>query len=145
MAAMGSAYFGGDQATAFVAELRNAQPTAVGDAISAALRTVAQAEHPVTEQQGSRALVALALLLSSFDPKILGDAPDRVDLRAWFGDLEIELNPARRQIAGAAIDRILLPADNGWYDAVSAAGDREQALANVHRLRDVLADSIADE
>ena len=145
MAAMGSAYFGGDQATAFVAELRAAKPTAVGDAISAALRAVAQAEQPITEQQGSRVLVALALLLSPFEPEVLDGAPDEAGLGSWFGDLEIELNPARRQIAGAALDRLLLPADNGWYDAADAAGDPERALAGVHRLRDALADSIADE
>ena len=95
MAAMGSAYFGGDQATAFVAELRAAKPTAVGDAISAALRAVAQAEQPITEQQGSRVLVALALLLSPFEPEVLDGAPDEAGLGSWFGDLEIELNPAR--------------------------------------------------
>ena len=144
MAAMGSAYFGDEQARAFVAELRNSKPTAVGDAISAALRAVAQAEQPVTEQQGSRALVALALLLSPFEPEILDDAPDGADLRSWFGDLEIELNPARRQVAGAAIDRLLLPADNGWYDGF-ANQDRAEALVNVHRLRDLLADAAADE
>jgi hypothetical protein len=144
MTAMGSAYFGGDQAKAFVTELRAAKPTTVGDAVSAALRAVAQAEQPVTEEQGSRALVALALLLSPFEPDVLDDAPDGADLRSWFGDLEIELNPARRQIAGAAIDRLLLPADNGWYDGF-AERDRTEALVNVHRLRDLLADAVADE
>jgi hypothetical protein len=142
MAATGSAYFSGDHAAAFVAELRAAKSTAVGDAISAALRAVAQAEQPITQQQGSRALVALALLLSPFEPEILGD---EADLQSWFSDLQIELNPARRQIAGAAIDRLLLPADNRWYDAASPAGDEQQTLGGVHRLRDLLADSAADE
>src|SRR5947208_2461686 len=113
MAAMDSGYFADDEAKAFVAELRRAQPTAVGDTISAALRAVAQAEQPLTNRQGVRAVVALALLLSSFEPDILEGAPDEADLLAWFGELEIELNPARRQIAGATIDRLRLTEDNG--------------------------------
>ena len=130
MAASDSGVIDNEAADAFVAELRKAPPTAVGDSISAALRAVAQAEAPLTPSQVQRALAAVALLLSTFEPAVLGSGTGGGDVPSWFADLEIELNPARRQIAGAAIDRILLPADNGWYDAVSAAGGREQAIAD---------------
>jgi hypothetical protein len=143
MAAPDSGIFENEAAEVFVAELRKAVPTAVGDAISAALRAVAQAETPLTEPQVQRALAALALLFSGFDPDVLDGASGGADLRSWFGNLEIELNPARRQISGAAIDRILLPQDNAWYDSLE--DDQDAAVANVHHLRNLLADSAADE
>lgn len=143
MAASGSGVFENEAADAFVAGLRKAPPTAVGDSISAALRAVAQAETPLTEQQVQRALAALALLLSEFDPGVLDGAGDG-ELQTWFADLEIELNPARRQVAGAALDRILLPQDNGWFDGLDETR-RPDAVASVHRLRDLLADAAADE
>ncbi len=145
MAAMGSAYLENEQAAAFVADLRKAEPTAVGDEISAALRAVAQAEQPVTIGQVRRAVAALALLLSSFDQAILDGVPDAPQLRSWFQNLEIELNPARRQVAGAAIERILLPADNEWYDGPADRADGTAGVVGVHRLRAVLADAAADE
>jgi hypothetical protein len=144
MAAPGFRFFGDDAAHDFIAALRKADPGTVGDSISAALRAVAQAEQPLTSEQVSRALVALSLLLSEFEPEILAGAPAEDALRSWFGKLEIELNPARRQVAAGAIDRILLPADNDWYRGFAKPADRAEALAEVHRLRDRLADSAVD-
>ncbi len=144
MTAPGFDVFGGDAARAFIRELREASPTTVGDSISAALRAVGQAETTLTQTQVERALAALALLLSSFDPAVLRGAGGD-DFRSWFADLEVELNPARRQIAGAAVDRILLPAENAWYAELSEPGGRGPTLVDVHRLRDLLTDSAAQE
>jgi hypothetical protein len=137
----GPGIFDNDAAGKFVSDLRAAPPTSVGDAVSGALRTVAQAEAPLSVEDVQRALAALALLLAQADPGVIEGAPDADGVRSWFADLEIELNPARRQIAEGTVDRILLPEDNGWYYLQSAADDGgAAALAGVHRLRDLLAD-----
>jgi hypothetical protein len=145
MATSGTGIFQNDDALDFVGQLQKAAPTAVGDLISSAIRSVAQAEAPVTSHDVDVALAAAALVLSEFDDDLLADAPDAAALKAWFIDLEIELNPARRQITLGAINRILLPQDNEWFDLRSESGDSAAALATVERLRDVLADSAADE
>lgn len=142
----GPEIFDNDAAGKLVADLRAAPPTSVGDAVSGALRTVAQAEQPLAVDDVRRALAALALLLGEAEPGLLDGLSDPDDVRRWFAGLEIELNPARRQIAEGTIDRILLPDDNGWYDAVTSSADSgAAALAGVHRLRDVLADFAAGE
>lgn len=145
MTATGPGIFENDAAAAWVATLREAQPTAVGDLVSNAVRAVAQAEQPLTADGVQQALAALALMLSGFDAEVLDGAPDQDAVLAWFADLEIELNPARRLVAGAAIERILLPQDNGWTQQWQKSGDQAAALATVHRLRDLLADSSADD
>ena len=142
----GPGIFDHDAATTWVTDLRAAAPTSVGDAVSGALRTVAQAEQPLAVDDVRRALAALALLLAETDPGLLDGLADADEVRQWFTGLEIELNPARRQIADGTIDRILLGQDNGWYDAVTADQDGgAAALAAVQRLRDVLADIASGE
>ena len=145
MSSSGPGIFDNDAATKFVSDLRAAPPTSVGDAISGALRVVAQAEAPLSVEDVQRALAALALLLAEAEAGVLDGAADADEVRSWFASLEIELNPARRQIAEGTLDRILLPQDNRWYDSLAAAGDRAAALAGVHRLRDLLADFSADD
>jgi hypothetical protein len=141
----GPGIFDNDAAGKFVSDLRAAPPTSVGDAVSGALRTVAQAEAPLSIEDVQRALAAVALLLAEADAEALEGMDDAQDIRTWFAGLEIELNPARRQIAEGTLDRILLPDDNGWYDAASASDDGgAAALAGVHRLRDLLADFTAE-
>jgi hypothetical protein len=135
--------FQNEAATGLVTSLRQAARTAVGDLVSNALRRVAQAEQPVTAEDAQRALAAVALLLSVFDRDILDGAADGDELADWFGELEIEL-PPRRQVAAAALARILLPDDNGWYTFWTESGRIADATATVHRLRDLLTDS-ADE
>ena len=144
MAASGPEIFSNDDAQSFVRDLRAAAPTAVGDRISAALRAVAQAEGSLTVAAVRGALAALALVLSEFDPTVLDDAPDSEGLAAWFANLEIELNPARRQVAAGAINRIVLAEDNEWIQFWTGTGQLAEALAPVYRLRDLLADSAAD-
>ena len=143
MTTSGPGIFDNDAAGEFVAGLQAAPPTAVGDAVSVALRTVAQAEAPLTVSDVQHALAALALLLSGIDADVLDGAGDVDSIRRWFEGLEIELNPARRQIAVAAIERILLPDDNAWYEHWSAVDDGPAALAGVHHLRDLLTDLTA--
>lgn len=145
MGASETGIFQNDDAQNFVHDLRAAAPTAVGDQISAALRAVAQAEGSLATPAVARALVALALLLSEYEPDVLSSATDATELAAWFKDLEIELNPARRQVAGGAIGRIVLADDNDWIQGWTGSGQLAEALAPVYRLRDVLADSVADE
>ncbi len=141
MSTPGPGIFDNDAAAEFVAGLRSGPPTSVGDTVSGALRTIAQAEAPLSVQDVQRALAALALLLAEADPGVVDGAADADAVRTWFAGLEIELNPARRQIAEGTLDRILLPVDNGWYDSSSAADDGgAAALAAVHHLRDLLAD-----
>ena len=113
--------------------------------MSGALRAVAQAEAPLSVPDVQRALVAVALLLAEADAGVLEGAADAEDVRRWFAGLDVELNPARRQIAEATLDRILLPQDNGWYDSVSAGDEVTAALVTVHHLRDALADFTAGE
>lgn len=142
MATSGPGIFDNDAATKFVADLRSAPPTSVGDAVSVALRAVAQAEAPLSVEDVQRALAALALLLGESDAGVLDGMAGADEVRTWFADLEIELNPARRLVAEGAIDRILLPDDNGWYESWSAADDGgAAAVASVHLLRDQLADA----
>ena len=137
----GPGIFDNDAAAQLVTDLRAAPPPSVGDAVSGALRTVAQAEQPLGVDDVRRALAVLALLLAETDPGLLDGLADADQVRQWFTGLEIGLNPARRQIADGTIDRILLPQDNAWYEAVTAGEDGgAAALAGVHRLRDVLAD-----
>lgn len=145
MTATGPGIFENDAAGTWIAAVQKAQPTAVGDMVSTAVRAVAQAEQPLTPEGVQQALAALALLLSQFDRGILDGARDPDAVQAWFADLEIELNPARRLVAGAAINRILLPQDNGWTQQWRKSGDEAAALATVHRLRDLLADSSAGD
>ncbi|SDO99570.1 protein of unknown function [Nakamurella panacisegetis] len=145
MGATGTGIFENDDALAFLGQLRDADPKAVGDMVSGALRAVAQSEDGLEPAEVSRALVALALLLSAFEPDVLGTAPDSTDLLAWFADLEIELNPARRQVATGAVNRIVLVDDNEWIGQWTGTGQLAEALAPVYRLRDVLADSASDE
>ena len=145
MGTWGFGIFDNDDAMDFVGDLRDAPPAEVGDRISAALRAAAQAEDGLTPSEVGSALVALALLLSEYQPDVLRSEPYAKDLPEWFAGLEIELNPARRQIATAALNRILLPEDNEWQDAIAESGNAAEALAPVLRLRDVLADSAADE
>ena len=145
MAASGPDLFQNDDAQNFVRDLRTAAPAAVGDQVSAALRAVAQAESRLTVPVVARSLAALALLLSEFDPAVLGSAPDPEELAAWFADLEIELNPARRQVANGAVNRIVLADDNEWIDSWTGSGQLAEALAPVYRLRDLLADSASEE
>lgn len=142
MATTGSGIFDNDAAAKFLSDLRSAPSTSVGDAVSGALRAVAQAEAPLSTEDVQRALAALALLLAEVEAGVLDGAADPQDTLTWFTGLEIELNPARRQIAEGTVDRILLPADNAWYDFWAAADDGGgAALATVHGLRDVLADA----
>ena len=146
MTTSGPGIFDNDAAAKFLSDLRSAPPTSVGDSVSGALRTVAQAEAPLTEPDVQRALAALALLLAQEDAAVLDGASDADGAQNWIADLEIELNPARRQIAEGTLDRILLPADNGWYDSWSAADDGgAAAVATVHRLRNLLMDFGAGE
>lgn len=146
MATSGAGTFDNDAAGEFLSGLRAAPPTSVGDAVSGALRAVAQAEAPLPVEDVQRALAAVALLLADADPQVLDGAADADEVLTWFTGLEVELNPARRQIAEGTLDRILLPQDNAWYDSVSAADDGgAEALAGVHRLRDLLADFAAGE
>ena len=145
MATSGPGIFDNDAAGEFLAGLRAAAPTAVGDAVSGALREVAQAEAPLTADSSQRALAATALLVSALDADVLAGAGDAAEVQRWFAGLEVELNPARRQIAEAVVERLLLADDNGWYDSWSETDDRAAALATVHRLRDLLAEfSVAD-
>ncbi len=145
MAAQGPGIFENDAARDFLTELRGADPTDVGNIVSGALRKVAQAEQPLEVTHVQEALVAMALLLSEYDESVLTGAPDAETLAPWFARLEVELNPARRQIALGAIGRILLPADNGWYDLWSSAEGGEAATAAVVRLREELADSAVED
>lgn len=141
-----SGTFDNDAAAEFLSGLRAAPPTAVGDAVSGALRAVAQAEAPLTTEHVQRALAAVALLLAQANPQLVDGAADADGVRTWFAGLEVELNPARRQIAEGTLDRILLPDENLWYEAISSAQDGgAAALAQVHRLRDLLADFTAGE
>lgn len=141
MGASGPGIFENDAALEFIGTLRSGESIQVGDQVSAALRAVGQAEQPLTVEQVQRSLAALALLLSDLDAGILDGAVDPQELRAWFADLEVELNPARRQIAAAAISRVLLPADNRWRELWDGSPDGPAALGTVHRVRDLLADS----
>ncbi len=141
MGASGPGIFENDAALEFIGTLREGRATPVGDRISAAVRAVGQAEQPLTVEQVQRCLAALALLLSDLDAGTLDGAPNPPELLAWFADLEIELNPARRLIAAAAISRVLLPSDNRWRELWDASTDGPAALGSVVRLRDLLADS----
>ena len=141
MDAAASLIFSNDAASEFIDRLRSARPTVVGDMISDALRAVAQAEQPLSVDDVRRALVALALLLSEFDPQVLAGAPEPDGLRVWFTDLEIELNPARRQVAAGALGRILLPQDNRWQEQWDDDDLRAAALTTVRQLRDTLVDA----
>jgi len=145
MNTQGSGIFDNDAAHEFLEKLRGAAPTAVGDLISGALRGVAQAERPLEVDDVQEALVALALLLGEYDDAVLADAPDAEAVKAWFVDLEVELNPARRQIAGAAITRILLPADNAWYERCNSVEGGKQAIGAVLRLQEELADATGQD
>lgn len=152
--------FENDAARDFVARLRAAEPSAVGDLISGAVRKVAQAEGSLEVQDAAQALAALALLLFPYDDEVLTGAPDAQELGEWFAGLEIELNPARRQLGHQAVNRILLPLDNKWFDRVRAdsdvgvgvgvgvddRADAERAvLGRVHRLADLLADGDVED
>jgi hypothetical protein len=139
MAAHGPMIFENDAALSFLKTLQESKPTAVGDLISAALRAVAQAEGPLEVDDVQEALAAVALLLAEYDETILDGAPDAAAVAAWFTGLEIELNPARRQIAEGALTRILLPADNEWYELWNSAQGGEAAIASVVRLQQELA------
>ena len=141
MSTSGPGIFDNAAAAEFLHGLRTAPPTSVGDAVSGALRTVAQAEAPLSVEDVQRALAALALLLAEADAAVLDGAADAGDVRGWFAGLEIELNPARRQIAEGTLDRILLPDDNAWYDHWATSEDSgAAALATVHHLQNLLAD-----
>ncbi len=142
MATSGPGIFDNDAAAKFLSDLRSAPPTSVGDAVSGALRAVAQAEAPLSVENVQRALAAAALLLAESDARVLDGAADADTVRSWFAGLDIELNPARRQIADGALDRILLPDDNAWSASWSATDDGgAAAVAAVHRLRDLLVDA----
>ncbi len=141
MDASPSLIFGNDAASDLVDRLRAASPTVVGDMISDALRAVAQAEQPLSVDDVRRALVVLALLLSAFEPDVLAGAPEPDGLRSWFTDLEIELNPARRQVAAGALERILLRQDNRWQEQWEDDDRRAAALNTVRQLRDTLVDA----
>ena len=145
MAASGPEIFSGDDAQSFLRDLRAAPSASVGDQISAALRAVAQSETPIGVAVVSRALAALALLLSEYEPEVLGGAADAAEVAAWFAELEIELNPARRQVAVGAINRIVLADENQWLEQWVGSGMQAEALAPVYRLRDLLADSASEE
>jgi len=145
MVAQGPGIFDNDAARDFLVKLRGADPTDVGDIVSGALRKVAQAEHPLEVAAVQEALVAMALLLSEYDESLLAGAPDEETLGPWFARLEVELNPARRQIAFGAIGRILVPADNSWWELWSAADGGEAATAAAVRLQQELADSAVQD
>ncbi len=145
MGISGPGIFDNDAAQDFLARLRSARPTDVGDLVSGALRRVAQAEQPLPMADVQSALVALALLLSEFDGDVLAGAPDPPAVVAWFVDLEIELTPSRRQIAGAALGRIQLAQDNEWATYWADSDDGRVARSTVEGLRDLLADSAVQE
>lgn len=145
MGTSGPGIFENDVAQHFLAGLRSAPPTDVGDRISGALRKVAQAEQPLPVADVQSALVALALLLSEFDGDVLSGAQDPTAVVAWFVDLEIELTPSRRQISEAALRRIQLAQDNEWTAFWAERDGGQQARSSVKGLRDLLADLAAEE
>lgn len=145
MGSSGPGIFENDAAQGFLVSLQAARRTDVGDLISAALRRVAQAEQPLAIADVQSALVALALLLAEFDGDVLVGANDPTAVAAWFVDLEIELTPSRRQLAGAALNRILLAQDNEWATRWAGSEQGQQARSTVKGLRDLLADSAVQE
>lgn len=148
MSLQDSGIFGSDDARDFVAALRAADPSAVGDLISGVIRKAAQAEGSLEVKDAAQALAAVALLLFPYDDEVLTGAPDPQELGEWFAGLEIELNPARRQLGRQAVNRILLPQDNKWFDRVRADADvdaERTVLGRVRRLADLLTDGDVED
>lgn len=133
--------FGSDHAAAFVQQLLDVDRGRAAERIIQALRTVEEAGDSLGPAETNEARVAVTLLLAEEDPSLLGGAAQEDRLRRYLRELDTELTPARRILAKAVVERILLPVSNAWYDAWQTADARQAALASVQRLADLLADA----
>lgn len=130
-----------DAGRALLARLRASTDGRTGDQLSAAIRAVTTAGSTLPPAEVDAALTAITLLLAEYLPDLLDGAPDEDAVRDRLRHMDTELTPGRRMAAGAALVRIEIDLDNQWYDAHLADGTMAGALADLHRLRDALADA----
>ncbi len=133
--------FGNDQAAAFVQRLIDIGRGRAGERLVQAMRTVEEAGDSLDPLEANEGRVAVTLLLAEEEPSLLDGAAQEDRLRIYLRELDTELTPARRTLAKAVVERILLPVSNAWYDAWQTDEARQAALASVQRLADLLADA----
>lgn len=126
---------------ALLARLRQTTDGRTGDQLSSAIRAVTTAGSTLPVAEVDAALTAITLLLADFQPALLDGAADEAALRSWLRHVDTELTPGRRMASEATLVRIEIDLDNQWYDAHVAAGTVREALDEVHRLRNALADA----
>lgn len=133
--------FGNDQAATFVQRLIDIGCDRAGERLVQAMRTVEEAGDSLDPLEANEGRVAVTLLLAEEEPSLLDGAAQEDRLRRYLRELDTELTPARRTLAKAVVERILLPMSNAWYDAWQTDEARRAALASVQRLADLLADA----
>lgn len=126
---------------ALLTRLRATTDGRTGDQLSAAIRAVTTAGSVLPAEEVDAALTAITLLLAEHQPALLDGAPDEAALRDWLRHVDTELTPGRRMAAEAALVRVEIDLDNQWYDAHVADGSVREVLADLHRLRNALADA----
>lgn len=141
MSEVGNPYFDHEDAAALLADLRASADGRTGDQLSAALRAVALRGGTLEPAVARAALAATALLVAERQPDVLDGVPDEDAVRAWLQDVDTELTPGRRLAAEAALDRIAVGEDNGWYAEHQRAGSVDRAIVDLQRLRDALTDA----
>lgn len=139
--AAGNPYLGTAGAAALLTDLEKTTNGRAGDRLSMAMLGVTRPGSALPPDEVDTALAAIALLLAEFEPSVLDGAPDEQRLRRWLHEVDTEFTPGRKLAANAALTRIDLDLENEWLDAHRAAGDRDQALAAVQRLRNLLTDA----
>jgi hypothetical protein len=126
---------------ALLTRLRTTTAGRTGDQLSSAIRAVTTAGSTLPAEEVDAALTAITLLLAEYQPDLLDGAPDEPALRDWLRHVDTELTPGRRMAAEATLVRVEIDLDNQWYDAHVADGTVQAVLADLHRLRNALADA----
>lgn len=141
MAASSTGTFDNDHAAQFVSSLLSVDHVAASNSVTAALRSVEEAGDTLSGKAADEGRVAVALLLAEQQPSVLAGALEEDRLREYLRDLDTELTPARRTLAEAVLNRIVLPDANDWYAGWADPEQRDAALVSVRQLADLLEDS----
>lgn len=136
MGAWDATAFGNDDASDFAYDINGADDAvAVADLIGAAFDAVLATDH-VTNDQGSVAVAAAALVAQALDPHA-GLVDEDYGPDEWPGDFTPSGDLVSQ--AQAALDRVALADDNEWYDLWSDVTDVGDAMGTVASIREVLA------